>query len=63
MNKRVEVEGNEIAIKNEYGDIAIIPKKYAREVEDMVKGGCSNCINDFVSKLPKYEDYNKQDNK
>jgi hypothetical protein len=57
MNKHVEVEGGELAIRNSYGDLAIIPKKYKREVEDMIKDGCNDCLDALVSTLPKMSDY------
>ena len=57
MGKKVEVEGGELAIQNSNGDIAIVPKKYAIEVQGMIDDGCNDCIDDFVSKLPKESDY------
>ena len=57
MNKQVEVEGGEIAIQNEFGDIAIIPKKYVAEVEGMLSDECFNCIDSLVETLPVMEDY------
>lgn len=57
MNKHIEVEGGEIAIRNSHGDIAIIPKKHIREVQDMIKDGCNSCVDDYVKKLPKMSDY------
>lgn len=57
MNKNIEVEDGEIAIKNSYGDIAIIPRKYKREIEDMIKDKCWECIDNFVDTLPIESDY------
>jgi hypothetical protein len=54
MNKKIEVEDGELAIKNGNGDIAIIPKKYRLEVEDMIKEKCWECIDNLVAGLPKY---------
>jgi len=55
--KQVEVEGGELAIKNSFGDIAIIPKKYRAEVERMIKDKCWSCIDTFVDTLPLASDY------
>ena len=55
--KQVEVEGGEIALKNSFGDIVIIPKKNRLEVERMIKDKCWNCIDAFVDTLPVIEDY------
>ena len=57
MNKQVEVEGGELALQNSNGDIAIIPKKYRREVEDMIKDNCHNCLDNLIATLPKASDY------
>lgn len=57
--KRIEVESGELAIQNSYGDIAIIPKKNRREVEDMIKEKCWDCLDNFVGGLPTTKDYAK----
>lgn len=57
MGKKVEVEGGEIALQNEFGDIVIVPKKFAREVKDMVKDGCNDCIDAFATNLPEMSDF------
>ena len=57
MNKKVEVEGGEIALQNSFGDIIIVPKEYAREVGDMVEDGCDSCIDSFASTLPEMAGY------
>lgn len=57
MNKNIEVEHGELALENEYGDIIIIPKKYAMEVRDMVKDNCNSCIDSLAQTLPKMESY------
>ena len=56
MEQPITIENNEIILRNSHGDIAIIPKKYKQEVQDMVADGCHGCIDDFVSKLPRYDD-------
>ncbi len=59
MNKniKVEAEGEELILRNEHGDYAIIPRKYRREVEDMIKEGCHGCIDALVATLPGVNDY------
>lgn len=57
MNKNIEVENGELALENEFGDIVIVPKKYAREVRDMIKEDCNSCIDSLAETLPKMEDY------
>lgn len=52
MNTKLNVEGKELAIINDNGDIAIIPVKYKREVEDMVAENCFKCVDALVSTLP-----------
>jgi hypothetical protein len=56
-NLQVEVEGGELALKNSFGDIVIIPKKNRLEVEDMIREKCWACIDAFVNTLPVMEDY------
>lgn len=56
-NKDIEVEGGELIISNENGDYAILPKKYRREVQDMIAEGCHNCIDHMVAGLPLMKDY------
>jgi hypothetical protein len=57
MNKQVEVEGGELAVKNSHGDIAIIPKKYRLEAEGMIKDGCNDCLDSLIANLPSANDY------
>lgn len=59
MNKKVniEAEGGELIIKNEAGDMAIIPAKYRHEVNDMIKDNCFGCVDNLVSTLPIMNDY------
>jgi hypothetical protein len=54
---KVEAEGKELVIRNNAGDHAIIPKKYRREVMDMIKEGCNSCIDNLVSSLPRMSSY------
>jgi hypothetical protein len=55
MSKHIEVEGGEIAIQNEAGDIAIIPIKDVEKVKGMMND--PKAIDDYVSNLPKMADY------
>lgn len=56
-NINIEVEGGEILIQSKEGHYAIIPAKHRREIEDMVKDNCENCINSYIQSLPKESDY------
>ena len=49
----IEAEGNELVLRNSIGDIAIIPKKHRLEIKDMIADNCDNCLNNYISKLPK----------
>lgn len=55
----IEAEGSELILKNKAGDHVIIPKKYRREVQDMIKEGCHTCIDALVNTLPITSDYNE----
>lgn len=57
QNINIEAEGNELILKNKAGDYVIIPKKYRREVQDMIKENCHGCIDKLVETLPVMEDY------
>jgi hypothetical protein len=55
--KHIEVEGGELALKNSFGDMVIIPKKNKKEVEKMIDTKCWECVDSFVDTLPINEDY------
>ena len=58
MSKQhIEVEGGELAIRNSYGDIAIVPKYDREKVQKMIDAGCNTCIDRYVSNLPRLQDY------
>ena len=57
QNLKIEAEGSELILKNKAGDYVIIPKKYRKEVQDMIKDNCHNCIDALVETLPIMEDY------
>ena len=52
MNKNIEVEGREIAIRNSHGDLAIIPKNKVNWVKQKLSEGCHDCIDSLVETLP-----------
>jgi len=49
---KINAEGGELVISNGL-DVAIIPKKWALEVKDMLKEKCFKCLDALVSELPK----------
>jgi len=53
MAKQIEAEGGELVLRNKNGSVAIIPARHRQEVLGMLKDGCNNCLNDYISKLPK----------
>ena len=57
MNKNIEVEGGEIAIRNSHGDLAIIPKDKRNWVKQKLQEGCHGCIDSLVETLPIAADY------
>ena len=57
QNLNIEAEGSELILKNKTGDHVIIPKKYRREVQDMLKENCHDCIDALVETLPVMADY------
>ena len=57
MNKNIEVEGGEIAIRNSHGDLAIIPKDKKDWVKQKLSEGCHSCIDSLVETLPIADDY------
>lgn len=57
MSKTIEVEGGEIAIQNSHGDIAIIPIKDVDKVKEKIDTDCHDCLDEYVSSLPKMKDY------
>lgn len=56
-NLNVEVEGGELALENNFGDIVIIPKNKRQWVEMKLQEGCHNCIDNLVATLPTATDY------
>ena len=57
MKKHVEVEGGELAVRNKNGDIAIIPKDKAVEVQAMIDDNCHTCLDKYIATLPSMKDY------
>jgi len=58
----IEAEGKELILKDERGNIAIIPKKYRQEVLDMIKEGCKSCLKTFIAGLPLKKEYAEDGN-
>jgi hypothetical protein len=54
---KINVEGGEIFICNTHGDCAVIPKKDVEKVKRLIKEKCFDCIDNYVSTLPRYSDY------
>lgn len=52
----IEAEGRELVLKNKGGEMAIIPKKDRSKVSKMISDNCEECLNDYISKLPKNPD-------
>lgn len=58
VNKtHIEAEKNELILRNDAGDVVIIPAKYRAEVQDMIKDECFDCIDHLVDTLPVMDDY------
>lgn len=54
---KVEVENKELALKNSYGDVVIIPVDKANWVKQKLSEGCHGCIDGLVESLPSMKDY------
>jgi hypothetical protein len=54
--KQVEAEGKELILRNDDGDIAIIPKKHRDKVKEFIDDNCKECIGFYISKLPSNPD-------
>ena len=57
MNKNIEVEGGEVAIRNSFGDLAIIPANKRNWVKQKLSEGCHDCIDSLVETLPVASQY------
>ena len=57
MAKKVEAEGQELIIRADNGDIAIIPKNMASKVSALIESGDQESINKVVSSLPTEKNY------
>jgi hypothetical protein len=57
MKQNIEVEGGELVLQSDEGHFAVIPAKHRREVQDMIKMGCNDCVNAYIQTLPTNEDY------
>jgi lipoprotein-anchoring transpeptidase ErfK/SrfK len=54
---KLNVEAEEMAIRNSHGDVAIVPAHDVDKVRQMIKEGCHGCIDSYVSSLPKFSRY------
>lgn len=54
---KVEAEGGELILRNNFGDYAIIPKDSRDKIKELIAEECWSCIDDFVKDLPTYSDY------
>lgn len=54
---KVEAEGGELVLRNNFGDYAIIPKDSRDKVKKLIEEECWSCIDDFVKDLPTYSNY------
>lgn len=57
MKQKIEAEGGELIMTNSHGDVAIIPAKDRKKLKALVKLGEHDLIDEYVSKLPKMENY------
>ncbi len=57
MNKNIEVEGGEVAIRNSFGDLAIIPANKRNWVKQKLSENCHDCIDSLVETLPVASQY------
>lgn len=46
-------EENALIISCDQGVFVTVPQKHYHEIEGMVIGGCTKCINDYIQTLPK----------
>lgn len=51
---QVNAEGGELIIRNNYNDIAIIPKEDADMIRNLIMNGCYSCVDSYISSLPVY---------
>jgi len=52
MNKNIEAEGDELVLRNEYGDIAIIPKNKRRRALNFLVADNNKGLDNIIDKLP-----------
>lgn len=52
MGKELEVEGGEICVMNDKGNMAIIPKRRVAWVKKKLDEGCHTCLDHYISTLP-----------
>ena len=57
MRKQIEAEGSELILRNENGDIVIIPKNMRSKALSLIGNKKHSQMDELVSKLPKMSDY------
>jgi len=53
MSKELEVEGGELCLMNNKGNMCIIPKRRVAWVKKKLDEGCHTCLDAYIEKLPK----------
>ena len=54
---KIEAQGGEIITRNNYGDVAIIPKNLVKKYQAYMKAACDECIDELVASLPAMHQY------
>jgi hypothetical protein len=54
---RIEAENNELVVRNDKGDVAIIPRTHRQEALKHLKNGNHKALDELISNLPYMEDY------
>jgi len=57
MSKKIEAEGNELVLRNEEGDVVIIPKDKREKALEYIKAEDNDSLDVLISELPRMEDY------
>jgi len=54
---KIEAQGGEIVIRNNFDDVAIIPRNLVKKYQAYMKAGCDECIDELVASLPAMSQY------
>lgn len=52
MSKDLNVEGGELCLMNNKGNMCIIPKRRVAWVKKKLEEGCDHCLDHYISTLP-----------